>query len=442
MFISILIFVHSIYKLKKEVNESNINYIKNQAIKCGSIGIKLLQVFVMNNFFNTNALNFVLESCPQHDFSYTEKIYKKQYNKNINDTYTLKKVIGTGSIGQVYKLWDKENERFVAMKVKHPDVDKKVLQFNWIVKLLKFLFRIDILNMVAEYTENIKKQLDYGIEAENTIKIKDNFKNEKSLIVPEIYSYTQDIIIMEYQDGTHFDDIDNSLKTKVSLYINYLLITSILIHDFVHSDLHTGNWKVKCENDTFKIVLYDCGLVCSTGDAQMNRKIVKYTLNNNYRKLLNCILYKHIQNKPKKYIKKIYSKIDTCVYECNLSPDISSKERLEIFLKNAMNSGLLNHNKNVLHVLNAYVLVNRIASIGVNSLANYVYIKKDNSVAIIMSIHIGMLKKLKVFDDLFEYFKQWVKKNTANDFIYRSWLLNEFGHDDSDIFINTIYDLI
>jgi len=129
MIISIIKFIISIYRLKKNVNDENINNVKKNAIKCGSIGIKILQAFSMNDFFETKTLDFALEDCPQHDYTYTEKIYKQIYKSDISEKYECIETLGTGSIGQVYKMYDRKNDRYVAMKVKHPNVDKKINQF-------------------------------------------------------------------------------------------------------------------------------------------------------------------------------------------------------------------------------------------------------------------------------------------------------------------------
>ena len=434
MFVCIIKFIISICVLKNNINDKNINNVKKNAVNCGSIGIKILQAFVMNDFFKTDKLNFALENCPEHEYEFTEKIYFDVYNKDISEKYIYKELLGTGSIGQVYKMYDYENGRWVAIKVKHPDVEKKIKQFVFITKFLKFIFRIPIFKLILDYTENINLQLDYTLEAKNTIKLKEKFKNENCIVFPEIYEYNNNFIIMEYLEGQTFNEIPSSSKSKISMYINYFMLTSILIHDFTHSDLHNGNWKIQLINGETKIIIYDCGLVCSTGDIELNRKIIKYTLNNNYRKLLTFILKDKLKNNP-----KLHLKIENCIYNCNLDKQASSHERLETFIKKSISEGFFDCNCRALVILNSFVIVNKIASVGVNDLCKYVYIKKDLSVSIIMNIHVEILKKLNIFNDLCSYFSSWLDKNQSNAFLYKAWLINEFGHDSSKIFIDIIY---
>ena len=126
MFISVIQFIFSLCSLKININDKNINSVKKNAVNCGSIGIKLLQAFVMNDVFKTDKLNFSLEDCPKHEYEFTKKIYNDVYNEDISKKYIYKELLGTGSIGQVYKMYDYENGRWVAMKVKHPDIEKKL----------------------------------------------------------------------------------------------------------------------------------------------------------------------------------------------------------------------------------------------------------------------------------------------------------------------------
>jgi len=335
-------------------------------------------------------------------------------------------------------MYDREKKRYVAVKVKHPNVDKKIKEFMFVVKLLRFFFRLPILNMVVEYTENINIQLNYELEAKNTILLKEKFKNEPLIKIPEIYEWNNDFIFMEYVKGVSFDTItDPSLQTKISLYINYFMLTSILVHDFIHSDLHTGNWKIQMNDGNIKIVVYDCGLVTSTNDLYLNKKIIKYTLNNNYRKLLHFVLKNKLEKEP-----SLYFKIDKCVYACTCEKSMSSQRRLETFVKHSIQEGFFNCNKGALKILNSFIIINKIASVGVNNLCKFIYIKKDSSVAIILYIHLYMLRKMGVFKDLEVFFTDWLGKNTSNKLLFDVWLINEFGHSNENIFIDTVYNLL
>ena len=50
------------------------------------------------------------DNCNGESISYMKEIYKQEFRKEFNQDYENKGVIGTGSIGQVYKIIDKHNK--------------------------------------------------------------------------------------------------------------------------------------------------------------------------------------------------------------------------------------------------------------------------------------------------------------------------------------------
>ncbi len=68
---------------------------------------------------------------------------------------------------------------------------------------------------------------------------------------------------MSYEEGISFDTITVSDFEKYKIILTFVLIIRqmCLIDNFIHADLHIGNWKIKQTDDKYnKIVIYDCGL--------------------------------------------------------------------------------------------------------------------------------------------------------------------------------------
>jgi hypothetical protein len=79
--------------------------------------------------------------------------------------------------------------------------------------------------------------------------------------------------------------------------MNYIFLTSMLVHDFIHADLHTGNWKITF--NPMRIILYDCGIICKTGDLEFNKQFMRVLFSGNYLDLLdflNASLQSIVQN--------------------------------------------------------------------------------------------------------------------------------------------------
>ena len=84
---------------------------------------------------------------------------------------------------------------------------------------------------------------------------------------------------MSYEEGTFYQNLDISdyKKVKVLTIMRLYLRSSLIINNFIHGDLHNGNWKVRQDpNDenNFKIILYDLGLCVSLKDETFVKKFL------------------------------------------------------------------------------------------------------------------------------------------------------------------------
>tara|TARA_A100001015_G_C14690135_1_gene594110 strand:- start:37 stop:591 length:555 start_codon:yes stop_codon:yes gene_type:complete len=87
-------------------------------------------------------LENIYENCHTHPERETEYLYKQDFNNNIKDRYDLLEIIGSGSIGQVYKAKDLQNNRICAIKVKHYNIEKKYMISYLFIKIIVLLFKL------------------------------------------------------------------------------------------------------------------------------------------------------------------------------------------------------------------------------------------------------------------------------------------------------------
>ena len=222
------------------------------------------------------------EKCPVHSFSDTKQIFLDSFSKPIESMIDIRdsKPIASGSIGQVYIGYLRSTGQKVAIKVKHPNIDEQILVPKIILKCLNCLFRyipklqcyfipMDMNNVF----ESIEYQLDFNKEAEYMKKMKDLYSNEKYIAVPDLIMNSKNVIVMSYENGTFFEDIDISeyKKFKIILTLTLFVRNMYLINGFIHGDLHQGNWKVRTfvnskGKEEYQIVLYDFGICHDTKD--------------------------------------------------------------------------------------------------------------------------------------------------------------------------------
>jgi predicted unusual protein kinase regulating ubiquinone biosynthesis (AarF/ABC1/UbiB family) len=195
--------------------------------------------------------------------------------------------ISGASLGQVYRA--KHKEKDVVVKISRPNIEETIGQNIYILrKLLPFAtrfidenLRFSAEGMLSQFIETVYEEMDYTIEAKNLIQIKNNLKEDKSVIIPKVYldRTSRHVITMEYLPGTKVTDIrtlnqNNIDRAKLVYRIHRLFFKMLLRHSIFHADPHPGNISVT-SNGT--IILYDFGMVGRLDD-ETRRKLVRLYL--------------------------------------------------------------------------------------------------------------------------------------------------------------------
>ena len=71
------------------------------------------------------------DDCNWHSLNYTKKIYKETFNKDLDEDYSIEEQIGSGSIGQVYKIKNKKTKNYDILKVRHPNIENELWLFKF-----------------------------------------------------------------------------------------------------------------------------------------------------------------------------------------------------------------------------------------------------------------------------------------------------------------------
>jgi ubiquinone biosynthesis protein len=135
---------------------------------------------------------------------------------------------------------------------------------------------IDARGLIDEFAGQIRKELDYRLEARNAQTFHHNFAGEPHVHVPKVYwSYTRTrVLTLEWLQGTQLADVDTLPLTlderrELAYQIAETWMTMIFRHGFFHGDPHPANILVL--DEVGAIGLVDFGAAGKLTDDDMTK---------------------------------------------------------------------------------------------------------------------------------------------------------------------------
>jgi predicted unusual protein kinase regulating ubiquinone biosynthesis (AarF/ABC1/UbiB family) len=286
------------YKLRFATFEDSVISLCNSLTRSNYIFTKVIQWGVQevyhddninNNKINSEKLkNYfsTFSSCApytQYELEYSVSFIKNviQYTSSRNDELVVDYApINSGSVALVFKAH--LNDSPVVIKILRPNIKNKIkedidvlLEFFdniFIRNLIWFYIKINFKHFILNNTENLLNQCNLNNEVKNILLFKNNLKNKKNIVVPDVYMhYTEtfnEIIVMEFLDGpiaknVPLDKLKNCLEPLQSFFFD-----SLYRYNILHGDFHLGNIIVM--NDGDKIGIIDFGIVYFLTDETSN----------------------------------------------------------------------------------------------------------------------------------------------------------------------------
>jgi ubiquinone biosynthesis protein len=191
--------------------------------------------------------------------------------------------VAAASIGQVHRA-TLPNGKQVAVKVQRPGAPRQIeadlALLYQAAKLVKervhALDFIDARGLIDEFAGQIRKELDYRLEARNAQTFHHNFAGEPHVHVPKVYwSYTRTrVLTLEWLQGTQLADVDALPLTleerrELAYQVAETWMTMIFRHGFFHGDPHPANILVL--DEVGAIGLVDFGAAGKLTDDDMTK---------------------------------------------------------------------------------------------------------------------------------------------------------------------------
>ena len=228
------------------------------------------------------------DDVPPAPFDKTRKIIEAELGpvSTVFEAFDNNPISGA-SLGQVYLARHVGKE--VIVKVSRPDIENRIADDIYILRKLlpiatRFIdpnLKFSVEGMLEQFADTVKEEMDYRMEAQNLITIRENLKDDPSVLIPQVFldRTTRHVLTLEYLPGIKITDIErldsiNIDRSKLVVRVHRLFFKMLLRHSIFHADPHPGNISV---SDSGKIILYDFGMVGRLDD-ETRRKLIRLYL--------------------------------------------------------------------------------------------------------------------------------------------------------------------
>lgn len=182
------------------------------------------------------------------------------------------------SLGQVHQAVLLDG-RQVAIKVQYPDIQNSVQTdlslLGWLsTPATGFAKGFDLAGYRQAIMQDLARELDYQLEAENQRAFTRQAEENAFLVVPEVIDElsTSSVLVSEWETGDTWDTVlsdwsDDERRALGNAMVAWFL-RSLFVEGIIHADLHPGNVRFRRTATGPQLVLYDFGCVYRPTDTE------------------------------------------------------------------------------------------------------------------------------------------------------------------------------
>ena len=236
-----------------DVEEEKIasNYIRLRAVrgsleKYGGVFSKIAQMLSYSDPESSTSYDeckpFSRDKTHDWFMSYTEDADKPSVKYTVD-----KKIYKSGSVGQVYKGFYKDDS--IAIKVLYRGLKESTQSdLDAIETLSSYMFGfMDLENGIKEVSSKVKEELDYVHELKNTQKIYDLWKDDEVIVIPKPFGEIcdSDVLATQFIEGVSLTEFLKTAtqedKNLVGSNMIRFIFTNLYMWGIFYSDSHYGN---------------------------------------------------------------------------------------------------------------------------------------------------------------------------------------------------------
>lgn len=197
------------------------------------------------------------DKVPPFSFDKAIQQIEGEFKRKVDELFLdiEKEPIAAASIAQVHRAVLLDG-REVVVKVQRPGIEKTIdtdisIMYTLANLLLKYFPELAILgpvDIVNEFSRTIRKEMNFTLEASNTMKFRNMFKNKPHVYIPDVYwEFTSKrVLTLERIRGIKIDNVER-LKNegidpaRIAHILGETFLGMVMVEGFFHGDFHAGN---------------------------------------------------------------------------------------------------------------------------------------------------------------------------------------------------------
>ncbi|MBI4746730.1 MAG: AarF/ABC1/UbiB kinase family protein [Deltaproteobacteria bacterium] len=197
------------------------------------------------------------DKVPPFSFDKVIQQIEGELKRNVGELFLdiEKEPVAAASIAQVHRAVLLDG-REVVVKVQRPGIEKTIdtdisIMYTLANLLLKYFPELALLDPVAivdEFSRTIRKEMDFILEASNTLKFRKIFEDDPRVYIPDVYwDYTNKrVLTLERIKGIKVDNLEKLRQkgiepSRLAHVIGETFLRMVMVEGFFHGDFHAGN---------------------------------------------------------------------------------------------------------------------------------------------------------------------------------------------------------